>query len=79
MPLCDLGAVSRRMMRQYVPGFLYIVKNTGRLRELLLPDADVTLQKADNPGRATAYEMKAALRSRRDPNSITGAGCPPPL
>ena len=30
MPLCDLGAVSRRMMRQYVPGFLYIVKNTPK-------------------------------------------------
>ncbi len=33
------------------------VKNTGRLRELLLPDAEVTLQRADNPNRATAYDL----------------------
>ena len=33
------------------------VKNTGRLRELLVPDARVTLQKSDNPGRATAHDL----------------------
>ena len=33
------------------------VKNTGRLRELLVPDAEVTLQKAAGPNRKTAYDL----------------------
>ena len=33
------------------------VKNTGRLRELLLPGAKVTLQKAADPSRKTAYDL----------------------
>ena len=33
------------------------VKNTGRLGELLLPEAKVMLQKSDNPGRKTAYDL----------------------
>ena len=33
------------------------VKNTGRLRELLLPEAKVMLQKSDNPGRKTGYDL----------------------
>lgn len=33
------------------------VKNTGRLRELLLPEAKVMLQKSDNLGRKTAYDL----------------------
>ncbi len=33
------------------------VKNTGRLGELLLPDAAVTLQKAADPSRKTAYDL----------------------
>ena len=33
------------------------VKNTGRLRELLVPQAKVTLQKAGNPDRKTAYDL----------------------
>lgn len=33
------------------------VKNTGRLKELLLPDAEVTLQKSGNPSRKTAYDL----------------------
>ena len=33
------------------------VKNTGRLRELLVPGAKVTLQKAADPGRKTAYDL----------------------
>ena len=33
------------------------VKNTGRLQELLLPNARVTLQRADNPDRTTAYDL----------------------
>ena len=33
------------------------VKNTGRLRELLVPKAKVTLQKAAAPNRKTAYDL----------------------
>ena len=33
------------------------VKNTGRLQELLVPNANVTLQRADNPDRKTAYDL----------------------
>lgn len=33
------------------------VKNTGRLGELLLPGADVVLQKTDNPNRKTRYDL----------------------
>lgn len=33
------------------------VKNTGRLGELLLPGADVVLQKTDNPNRKTQYDL----------------------
>ncbi len=33
------------------------VKNTGRLKELLVPGAKVTLQKAGNPDRKTAYDL----------------------
>ena len=33
------------------------VKNTGRLRELLVPGAKVTLQKASDSNRKTAYDL----------------------
>ena len=33
------------------------VKNTGRLQELLVPDARVTLQKISDPNRKTAYDL----------------------
>ena len=33
------------------------VKNTGRLKELLVPEAKVTLQKAEDPNRKTAYDL----------------------
>lgn len=33
------------------------VRNTGRLKELLVPGAEVTLQKADDPNRKTAYDL----------------------
>ncbi len=39
------------------------VKNTGRLGELLLPGAPVTLQKAGNPERKTAYDLISVYRS----------------
>lgn len=33
------------------------VKNTGRCRELLLPDVEVYLEKSGNPQRKTAYDL----------------------
>ena len=33
------------------------VKNTGRCRELLVPDAEVILEKNDNPARKTKYDL----------------------
>ena len=38
------------------------VKNTGRCRELLLPDAEVYLEVADNPARKTAYDLIAVYK-----------------
>lgn len=35
------------------------VKNTGRCRELLLPDCTVYLEKAENPERKTPYDLVA--------------------
>ena len=42
------------------------VKNTGRLGELLLPEAQVTLQKSDNPKRKTAYDLISVYRPGLD-------------
>lgn len=33
------------------------VKNTGRCRELLIPDAEVILERSDNPARKTKYDL----------------------
>lgn len=38
------------------------VRNTGRLRELLLPGARVILQKGTAPGRKTAYDLISVYR-----------------
>ncbi|MCM1172688.1 MAG: DNA/RNA nuclease SfsA [Clostridium sp.] len=40
------------------------VKNTGRCRELLLPNAIVYLEKSDNPNRKTAYDLIAVEKAR---------------
>lgn len=40
------------------------VKNTGRCRELLLPDTCVYLEKSDNPNRKTAYDLIAVEKAR---------------
>lgn len=39
------------------------VKNTGRLRELLVPGAEVILNRSDNPARKTAYDLIAVFRN----------------
>ena len=40
------------------------VKNTGRLAELLLPEAKVTLQRAADPNRKTAYDLISVYKPR---------------
>lgn len=40
------------------------VKNTGRLRELLVPGAEVTLQKASDPNRKTAYDLISVYKPK---------------
>lgn len=40
------------------------VKNTGRLQELLLPKAKVTLQKVPDPNRKTAYDLISVYKPR---------------
>ncbi|MDE7223582.1 MAG: DNA/RNA nuclease SfsA, partial [Acetatifactor sp.] len=41
------------------------VKNTGRCRELLLPDVPVYLEKSGNPARSTAYDLIAVEKEGR--------------
>ena len=38
------------------------VKNTGRCRELLLPNAEVWMEKSENPSRKTAYDLIAVRK-----------------
>lgn len=40
------------------------VKNTGRLQELLLPEAKVTLQKKLNENRKTAYDLISVYKPK---------------
>ena len=40
------------------------VKNTGRLQELLVPKARVTLQKTADPNRKTAYDLISVYKPR---------------
>ena len=39
------------------------VKNTGRCKELLLPDVPVILAEADNPNRKTRYDLIAVEKA----------------
>ncbi|HHZ06479.1 MAG TPA: DNA/RNA nuclease SfsA [Clostridiales bacterium] len=41
------------------------VKNTGRCRELLIPNAAVFVQKSDNPNRKTAFDLIAVYKDDR--------------
>ncbi len=41
------------------------IKNTGRLRELLLPDAEVLLEVSGNPSRQTRYSLIAVNKEGR--------------
>lgn len=41
------------------------VKNTGRLGELLVPKARITLQKAEDPKRKTAYDLISVYKTKQ--------------
>lgn len=41
------------------------VKNTGRCREILVPGAKLILQKSDNEGRKTKYDVIAVYKGKR--------------
>ncbi len=41
------------------------VKNTGRCRELLIPGAQVYLERSDNTARATAYDLVAVKKGKQ--------------
>ncbi|MCI9174164.1 MAG: DNA/RNA nuclease SfsA [Lachnospiraceae bacterium] len=41
------------------------VKNTGRCRELLIPGAEIWLEKSSNPNRKTAYDLVAVRKQGR--------------
>ena len=40
------------------------VKNTGRCKELLLPDSDVILEVSDNPDRKTKYDLVGVYKEK---------------
>lgn len=56
------------------------VNNTGRCKELLLPEARVVLEKSDNPNRKTAYDLIAVYKEKlgwvnidsQAPNKVAG-------
>jgi len=55
------------------------VKNTGRCKELLLPGADILVQKSSNPNRRTAYDLISVYKGERlinmdsaAPNAVFG-------
>lgn len=41
------------------------VKNTGRCRELLIPGADIILEKSDNPNRKTSFDLVSVYKNGR--------------
>lgn len=56
------------------------VKNTGRCKELLIPEAEVILEKSSNPNRKTQYDLIAVYSHNiglvnidsQAPNKVTG-------
>lgn len=41
------------------------VKNTGRCRELLVPNAEIYIQESNNPTRKTKYDLIAVKKGNR--------------
>lgn len=55
-----------RFLAQVVTGYgeeVCHVKNTGRCRELLVPDARIWVQRSDNPSRKTAIDLIAVEKN----------------
>ena len=48
------------------------VKNTGRCRELLVPNAEVYLERSGNPNRKTAYDLVTVKKGDRLVNMDSG-------
>lgn len=46
------------------------VKNTGRCRELLVPDAAVYLARGENPARKTKYDLIAVEKRMKDGSTV---------
>lgn len=57
---------NRFIARVWVEGKLETVhvKNTGRCKELLLPDSDVILEVSDNPDRKTKYDLIGVYKEK---------------
>ncbi len=55
---------NRFIAKVWIEGVLETVhvKNTGRCKELLLPDAEVVLEICDNPNRKTKYDLIAVYK-----------------
>lgn len=51
------------------------VKNTGRLKELLVPGAEVWLETSDNPDRKTKYDLIAVRKSNGILFNIDSQAC----
>ncbi|MBE5944493.1 MAG: DNA/RNA nuclease SfsA [Lachnospiraceae bacterium] len=58
---------NRFVARVNIEGVEHIVhvKNTGRCREILVPETTVFLEKSDNPDRKTAYDLVSAVKGDR--------------
>jgi sugar fermentation stimulation protein A len=41
------------------------IKNTGRLKEILLPGIEVLIDQSDNPNRKTRFSLIAAMKESR--------------
>ena len=71
-----LSRLSRFSARAIVGGCEQTVhvKNTGRLRELLIPGAEAVLCPSDSPGRKTAYDLVAVRHAASDDGAFGEGG-----
>ena len=65
LPATFLRRLNRFLVEALVNGAVekIHVKNTGRLGELLVPGAEVTLRRAGNPERKTAYDLISVYKA----------------
>ena len=61
--VCRINRFTAEVLIDGEPEIVH-VKNTGRLQELLLPKAKVTLQKTLNANRKTAYDLISVYKPR---------------